>query len=36
VRRLGMAGVQRMPVLKKLFMDEARGVSGRLPALLQG
>ncbi|TCD06372.1 ubiquinone biosynthesis protein UbiH [Erythrobacteraceae bacterium CFH 75059] len=35
VRRLGMAGVERMPALKTWFMDEARGVSGRLPRLLQ-
>ena len=35
VRRLGMAGVQRMPGLKRFFMDEARGMSGKLPALLQ-
>ncbi|WP_114521868.1 UbiH/UbiF/VisC/COQ6 family ubiquinone biosynthesis hydroxylase [Altererythrobacter sp. ZODW24] len=36
VRRLGMAGVQRMPVLKRWFMDEARGVSGDVPELLRG
>ncbi|MXP46061.1 ubiquinone biosynthesis protein UbiH [Altererythrobacter luteolus] len=35
VRRLGMAGVQRVPVLKDWFMDEARGVSGDLPELLK-
>jgi 2-octaprenyl-6-methoxyphenol hydroxylase len=35
VRRLGMAGVQRSPTLKRFFMDEARGMSGKLPALLQ-
>jgi 2-octaprenyl-6-methoxyphenol hydroxylase len=35
VRRLGMAGVQRSPALKRFFMDEARGMSGTLPALLQ-
>lgn len=35
-RRLGMGAVQRLPVLKRFFMDEARGVSGRLPELLQG
>ena len=34
-RRLGMGAVQRMPALKRLFMNEARGVSGKLPALLQ-
>ncbi|WP_340589455.1 FAD-dependent monooxygenase [Erythrobacter alti] len=36
VRRLGMAGVQRMPALKRWFMDEARGMSGDLPELLKG
>ena len=36
VRRLGMAGVQRSPTLKRFFMDEARGMRGALPALLQG
>lgn len=35
IRRLGMAGVQRLPMLKRWFMDEARGMSGALPALLQ-
>ena len=35
VRRLGMAGVQRMPLLKRWLMDEARGVSGALPRLLR-
>ncbi len=35
-RRLGMAAVQRTPVLKRWFMDEARGVSGALPELLKG
>ncbi len=35
-RRLGMGAVQRLPALKRFFMDEARGVSGRLPALLRG
>jgi 2-octaprenyl-6-methoxyphenol hydroxylase len=35
VRRLGMAAVQRTPVLKSFFMDEARGVSGDLPELLR-
>lgn len=34
-RRLGMGAVQRMPTLKRFFMNEARGMSGRLPALLQ-
>lgn len=36
VRRLGMGAIQRMPVLKRFFMDEARGVSGKLPELLKG
>ncbi|MGI8943809.1 MAG: FAD-dependent monooxygenase [Qipengyuania sp.] len=35
IRRLGMAGVQRMPLLKRWFMDEARGMSGDLPELLR-
>ena len=35
VRRLGMGAVQRLPALKRFFMDEARGVSGKLPALLR-
>jgi 2-octaprenyl-6-methoxyphenol hydroxylase len=35
VRRAGMGAVQRMPALKHFFMDEARGMSGKLPALLQ-
>ncbi|MEP1606292.1 MAG: hypothetical protein ABJJ48_08270, partial [Marinomonas sp.] len=35
VRRFGMAGVERAPVLKDFFMDEARGVSGDLPELLK-
>ena len=35
VRRLGMAAVQRTPLLKSCFMDEARGVSGDLPELLK-
>jgi 2-octaprenyl-6-methoxyphenol hydroxylase len=35
-RRLGMGAVQRMPTLKRFFMNEARGMSGKLPALLQG
>jgi len=36
VRRLGMGAVQRAPALKRWFMDEARGVSGKLPELLKG
>jgi 2-octaprenyl-6-methoxyphenol hydroxylase len=35
MRRLGMGAVQRLPSLKSFFMDEARGVSGELPALLR-
>ena len=35
IRRLGMGAVQRMPTLKRFFMDEARGVSGNLPELLR-
>ncbi len=34
VRRFGMAGIQRLPVVKDWFMDEARGVTGDLPDLL--
>jgi 2-octaprenyl-6-methoxyphenol hydroxylase len=36
IRRLGMGAVQRTPVLKRFFMDEARGVGGNLPELLRG
>lgn len=36
IRRLGMGAVQRLPALKRFFMDEARGVSGKVPALLRG
>lgn len=35
LRRLGMGAVQRFSPLKTFFMDEARGVSGRLPELLR-
>lgn len=35
VRRLGMGMVQRSGWLKRMFMDEARGMSGDLPALLK-
>lgn len=35
IRRLGMAGVQRNSMLKRWFMDEARGVSGETPQLLR-
>jgi len=34
-RRLGMGAVQRSGALKRFFMDEARGMSGKLPELLQ-
>jgi 2-octaprenyl-6-methoxyphenol hydroxylase len=36
VRRFGLGAVQRMPTLKKFFMEEARGESGALPKLLGG
>ncbi|MFC4256522.1 FAD-dependent monooxygenase [Croceibacterium xixiisoli] len=36
IRRLGMGAIQRTPPLKRWFMDEARGVTGKLPELLQG
>lgn len=36
IRRLGMGMVQRTPILKTWFMDEARGTSGKLPELLRG
>lgn len=35
IRRLGMAGVERLPPLKRWFMNEARGMSGDLPELLR-
>ncbi|MDC0886759.1 FAD-dependent monooxygenase [Altererythrobacter sp.] len=35
VRRMGMAGIQRTPMLKSWFMDEARGVTGDRPELLR-
>lgn len=35
IRRLGMGAVQRIPSIKRFFMDEARGVSGKLPELLR-
>ena len=35
VRRFGMGGVQRLPLLKRWFMDEARGVSGNVPELMR-
>lgn len=36
VRRTGLGAVQRMPMLKRFFMDEARGEAGDLPRLLAG
>ena len=36
VRRTGLGAVQRMPLLKRFFMDEARGEAGDLPRLLAG
>ena len=36
VRRFGLAGVERIAPLKARFMAEARGETGKLPALLQG
>jgi len=35
IRRLGMGTVQRVPALKRYFMDEARGMGGTLPELLR-
>lgn len=35
VRRTGMAAVERSPWLKNWFMDEARGISGDMPEILQ-
>ena len=35
IRRLGMGAVQRFSPLKRFFMEEARGMSGTLPKLLQ-
>jgi 2-octaprenyl-6-methoxyphenol hydroxylase len=35
-RRLGLSAVQRLPMVKKRFMAEARGESGEVPKLLQG
>lgn len=36
VRRSGLETVQRLPMLKRFFMDEARGEAGDLPKLLAG
>lgn len=35
IRRLGMGMIQRNGWLKRFFMDEARGMSGKLPELLR-
>ena len=35
VRRMGMGVIQRTGLIKRFFMDEARGMSGDLPALLR-
>jgi 2-octaprenyl-6-methoxyphenol hydroxylase len=35
-RRFGLRAVGRIPPLKRKFVDEARGSSGKLPLLLQG
>lgn len=34
-RRFGMAAVERTPMLKDFFMDEARGVTGDMPEMLK-
>ena len=36
IRRFGLAGTQRIAPLKARFMAEARGETGKLPALLNG
>lgn len=36
VRRFGLSAVERMPPLKRFFMNQARGETGKLPALLKG
>lgn len=36
VRRTGLAAVERLPPLKRFFMNQARGETGKLPALLRG
>ena len=36
VRRLGLSAVERLPPLKQFFMNQARGETGKLPALLRG
>ena len=36
IRRAGLGAVQRTPILKRFFMDQARGEAGDLPRLLAG
>jgi 2-octaprenyl-6-methoxyphenol hydroxylase len=36
VRRAGLSAVERLPPLKRFFMNQARGETGKLPALLKG
>ena len=36
VRRFGLSTVERLPPLKGFFMNQARGETGKLPALLKG
>jgi len=36
VRRFGLSAVERLPPLKRFFMNQARGETGKLPALLKG
>lgn len=36
VRRIGLSAVERLPPLKTFFMNQARGETGKLPALLKG
>ncbi|MGB7406212.1 MAG: FAD-dependent monooxygenase, partial [Pacificimonas sp.] len=36
IRSLGLGGVERIPPLKRMFMQEARGAGGDLPLLLRG
>jgi 2-octaprenyl-6-methoxyphenol hydroxylase len=36
IRRIGLAGVERLPPLKQFFMQQARGETGQQPALLRG
>jgi 2-octaprenyl-6-methoxyphenol hydroxylase len=36
IRRTGLAAVERLPPLKRFFMAQARGETGKLPALLKG